>query len=558
MLIELHIEDLGVIAALDLLLGPGLTALTGETGAGKTMLVEAISLLVGGRADPTVVRPGRAEARVEGRFVVGDDEVVLTRVIPVDGRSRAYVDGRLATASNLAELGARFVDLHGQHDHQSLLGTATQRSALDRFGEVDLEPLRAARARIVEIDAELTAMGGDARARAREIDLLRYQVDELSDAALSDPDEESALDRLEDVLAGAQAHQEAAARSVAVLHDDGGAIERLGLALAVLGHRGPFEELAGRLRGAVEEVADIAAEVRALGESIDDDPDRLADVRVRRQLLRDLRRKYGDTIADVIAYRHDVAGRLTELEGHDARAAELEALRAEAVAAERRAAAIVARARRSAAPRLAAEVESRVRSLAMPHARLGVAVGEVDPGDDVAFLLAANPGAPLLALSKVASGGELARAMLALRLVLSEAPDTLVFDEVDAGIGGAAASAVGESLADLARRHQVLVVTHLAQVAALASTHVVVSKRVHDGQTHATATAVTGSERTAEVARMLSGDASSVPARDHAEELLTRGPGAPGSGGADAGPVAGPLSAARRGRGRGRRRDGAG
>src|SRR4249920_3736406 len=185
MLHELHIESMGVIEALDLVLSPGLTAFTGETGAGKTMLVEAINLLVGGRADPAVVRTGATEARVEGRFVVGDDEYVVSRVIPTDGRSRAYVNGRLATAATLAELGARTVDLHGQHAHQSLLSTAAQREALDRFCSTDLEPLRSARARLTEIDASLAALGGDQRSRAREVDLLRFQTAELQAASFS-------------------------------------------------------------------------------------------------------------------------------------------------------------------------------------------------------------------------------------------------------------------------------------------------------------------------------------------------------------------------------------
>src|SRR5687768_1096194 len=189
MLTELHIEDLGVIARLDLTFGPGMTAVTGETGAGKTMLVEALELLVGGRADATIVRPGAAEARVDGRFVTGDDEVVLSRVVPADGRSRAYVTGRPSTVGALAEAAAGLVDLHGQHEHQSLLAGPTQRAALDNFGGVDIVPLRDARARVTVLDAELAALGGAARERAREIDLLRYQVAELVAAQLDDVDE---------------------------------------------------------------------------------------------------------------------------------------------------------------------------------------------------------------------------------------------------------------------------------------------------------------------------------------------------------------------------------
>lgn len=520
MLQELHIESLGVIDRLDLVLGPGLTALTGETGAGKTMLVEAISLLVGGRADATMVRTGATEARVEGRFVLGDEEFVVARVIPADGRSRAYINGRLATAGNLAELGERAVDLHGQHAHQRLLSTAEQRDALDRHSRTDLLPLRAARARLTEIDAALAALGGDSRQRAREVDLLRFQVGELQAAGVRSDDEDAQLDALHDLLAGAVEHRDAAALAVAALTDDGGAADAVAAALKALSGRQPFAAMEARLRTCVAELADIAAELRTTADSIDDDPERLATVRDRLQVLRDLRRKYGDTLADVLSFQAEAEARLAELEGYEQRVAALEHERVRALADERAAAAAVGATRRAGAGALAAAVQGHLRALAMPHADVMVQVGDDDPGDDVAFLLAANPGSPLLPLARVASGGELARAMLAVRLVLTEAPDTLLFDEVDAGIGGAAAVAVGRSLAELGERHQVLVVTHLPQVAAMADTQVVVSKSVIDGVTVAQAAPVDGEHRVDELARMLSGDLGGAAARQHAADLL--------------------------------------
>jgi DNA repair protein RecN (Recombination protein N) len=520
MLHELHIESLGVIEQLDLVLGAGLTALTGETGAGKTMLVEAISLLVGGRADATMVRPGASEARVEGRFVLGDEEYVVARVIPADGRSRAYLNGRLATVGNLAELGDRFVDLHGQHSHQSLLSASEQRDALDRYCATDLSPLRAARARLTEIDASLAALGGDSKARARELDLLRYQAAELRAAAIVSDGEDAALEVEYDELAGAVEYRESGLAAVAALIDDGGAIDAIGAALRSMAGKAPFAELEARLRGLSAEVADAAADVRTRSDTIDEDPQRLETVRERMQFLRELRRKYGDTLVDVISFHAEVESRLDELEGYEGRVAGLEDERIVAAREERLAAAGVAASRRAGANALAAEVQHHLRQLAMPHAEVAVTVGVVDPGDEVSFLLAANPGSPLLPLARVASGGELARAMLALRLVLTEAPDTLVFDEVDAGIGGSAAVAVGRNLAALGERHQVLVVTHLAQVAALATTHVVVSKTVTNGNTVTTAGRIDGQDRIDEVARMLSGDEAADSARRHAADLL--------------------------------------
>ena len=355
MLTELRIENLGVIADLSLVFGPGMTALTGETGAGKTMLVEAIELLVGGRADATLVRPGAAEAVVEGRFELDGREVVLARVLPADGRSRAYLDGRLATVTTVAEAGASLVDLHGQHAHQSLLSAAAQRQSLDRFAGVDLGPLRTARQRIADLDAALAALGGDARARAREIDLLRYQVDELARAGISGPDEEDRLEREEDVLADAsclprgrgacrrRASSTRAVRSTAC-----------GAALAAIQARSPFADAAERLRAAAAELDDLAAALRDQGEAIEEDPARLAWLGERRHFLRELRRKYGDTLADVIAYGDEAEARLAELEGFEGRAAVLEAERAAAVADEaaaaRRSGQLGARPRRSWRP----------------------------------------------------------------------------------------------------------------------------------------------------------------------------------------------------------------
>ena len=522
MLVELHVRDLGVIADLRLVLGPGMTALTGETGAGKTLVVEAIELLVGGRADRVLVRPGAEEAWVEGRFVTDDGEHVLARAIPSgSGRSRAYVDGRMAPVSALAELGAQLVDLHGQHAHQSLLAAVVQRAALDAYATIDHGPYDDARQRIKDIDRTLDALGGDARARAREIDLLRFQLDEIDHAGIDDVDEVERLTKEDERLASAGATREAAAAVHELLAGDGGVAERLGEAVAALGTLSALAEPAVRLRALQAEVSDAAGELRETSETLDDDPERLAAVQARRQQLRDLCRKYGETLTDVLAFATETRARLDELESHEVRVAALEQERAGAEKAARAAAGAIARARRAAAPKLASEIEARLRELALPSARIDVAVGGEDPGDDVSLLFAANKGEPLLPLTKVASGGELARTMLAARLVLTAGPPTLVFDEVDAGIGGSAAVAVGKSLAALASSHQVFVVTHLPQVAAYADAHVAVTKREVKGRTVASAAALDDAARVVELSRMLSGQPTSATARDHAEELLS-------------------------------------
>ena len=535
MLAELRIRDLGVIAEAQLVLGQGMTAVTGETGAGKTLLVEAIELLVGGRADSVLVRAGSSEAWVEGRFVAGDHEVTLARAVPAGGRSRAYVDGRMAPVAALADAGFGLVDLHGQHAHQSLLAGPVQRAALDAFGSVDHGPLVAARERLRALEQELEALGGDEAARAREVELLRFQVAEIEAAAIAGPDEDVALEAEEERLADAGAHREAAAGAAQALGGEGGASDAVGAALALVARRAPLAPLEERLRALSAEVAEAATDLRAAAEGLEDDPERLAQVRDRRSLLHHLVRKYAGgpgrgALAEVLSFASEARSRLARLESHAERAAALQRDREAARGELANAAAAVGQARRRAAPRLAEAVEARLQELAMPAARFEVTVGDDDPGDDVAFLLAANPGEPALPLSKVASGGELSRAMLAARLVLGRRsapagwPTTMVFDEVDAGVGGRAALAVGRALAALASPtaagRQVLVVTHLPQVAAYADHQVTVHKTRRDGRTVAEARVLDGEDRVVELSRMLSGQPESSAARGHAEELL--------------------------------------
>jgi len=519
MLAELHLENLGVIERLDVIFGEAMTAVTGETGAGKTLIVEAIELLVGGRADTSMIRSGASEARVDGRFVTADGaETIVSRVIPVNGRSRAYVNGRPSTVAVIAETCRPLVDLHGQHAHQSLLSPATQRAAVDRFGGIDLAPLRAARQELAQIEAELYSLGGDERERAREIDLLRYQVAELTDAGLSDADE-----------------------ALESLSADGGGRESVAGVVAAIGDRGPYREVAQRLSGLLAELDDAISDLRDVVEGVEENPQQLDQIRQRRQRLAELRRKYGANLAEVIAYADEARQRLAELESFEERAAALELERDRAREALSAAAVEVGRKRRDIAPALAQRVQERLRELALPAAQVEFRAPDVssDPAaDGIELLFAANPDSDAQPLAKVASGGELARTMLALRLVLMatpgsrgrgevqpvesethQEPGTLVFDEVDAGLGGAAAVAVGQALARLGRAHQVFVVTHLAQVAAGADRQVVVTKSVRDSRTHVAAVTLDGDDRIDEMARMLAGSVTDT-ARRHAAELL--------------------------------------
>jgi DNA repair protein RecN (Recombination protein N) len=433
----------------------------------------------------------------------------------------------------LAEAGKELVDIHGQHDQQSLLSPAAQRRALDEFAGADLGPRRRARQQLEEIDRRLAAIGGDEHQRAREADVLRYQVAEIDAAALDAPDEEEALQAEEDRLANLSAHREAAALALTELGDGGNnpaALDLLGRAAMALGGRTAFAEWEARLRAGLAELGDVASELRVVVDTWEDDPSGLAEVQTRRHLLADLRRKYGESLAQVAAFGEEARQRLGELEGASEAAEVLQHQRDAAVTDLQRAEAELGRVRRNAAPHLAAAAEERLRDLAMPDARIEIAVDgasadsantdEGGAGDGVRFLLGANPGEPVQPLARVASGGELARAMLALRLVAMGGPTTMVFDEVDAGVGGAAALALAQALQEASAGRQVLVVTHLAQVAAFADRQVAVHKTTLRGRTVTDAVELAGTDRVVELSRMLSGHPDSATARAHAEELL--------------------------------------
>lgn len=532
MLIELQVTDLGVIRHLTVRPGAGMTAVTGETGAGKTLIVGAIALLTGGRADASMVREGAGEAVVDGRFLIDGEEVVLSRVIPSSGRSRAYRNGRPVTASELAEIGGRLVEIHGQHVAQQLLGASAQRRALDAFAGIDTTAMREAAAAVRKLRADIEAIGGDDRTRARTLDLVTFQLTELDDAELDDPNEDDTLRALENRLADADALRAASRGALADLAGDGAARDRVAsahAALTVIGDDQGLRTVAGRLAALVIELDELIADLRSEADALVDDPARLSSVQQRRKVLTGLRRKYGATLSEVIAEREHLRAQIDDLSSADER---VERLTAELVEAEQvwaAEASRVGKARRAAAPGLAVAVGDHLSALGMPAARLDIAVSSggagpdagLDDGNDVVFMLAANPGSSAQPLARVASGGELSRTMLALRLVLSGGPPVAVFDEVDAGIGGSAALSVAGALARVADDRQVLVVTHLAQVAARASTHVVVSKHLEEGDTRTEVAVVDDAgDRIAEIARMLSGSADSVAARRHAAELL--------------------------------------
>ncbi|HET9310706.1 MAG TPA: DNA repair protein RecN [Actinomycetota bacterium] len=546
MLRELHISGLGVIDDLDVPLHPGLNVLTGETGAGKTMITVGLALALGARANASLVRDGADAARVQALFEMGrvpseawavldgwvdDGEVLLARTIPADGKGTARIGGQLATASALATLGPVLVEVHGQGQTQRLLEPAVQTAFLDRYaGDRHLVALAAFRETHDALQAATAAferLRDAARERERELDLLAYQVREI-EAVSPEPGESERLASEEARLGHVERLMECgAAAEAALAGDDSGAADALGLAARAIEEAGTLDpeahELAARGAALAIEVAELARDVRGYRESLAVDPERLQLLRERIAALKSLQRRYGDTDADVLSFMAEASRRLAELAGADERLAELgetvEALTAQRVAR----AALVTAGREGAADRLAAALGAELEELGMPGARVEVGLDPLTvPGpsgaERVELRFAGGPDLALHPLAKSASGGELSRTMLACRSVMADLDSvpTLVFDEVDAGIGGRAGLAVGRRLARLALDRQVLVVTHLPQIACFADRHVQVTKR---GGT-ASAQVLDDEERVRELSRMLAGLDRSESAISHAEELL--------------------------------------
>jgi len=519
-LLELAVSNLGVVESVSVLFGSGMTAITGETGAGKTLLVTALELLTGGRSDSLLVGPHGEEAIVEGRFLYKGDEVTLSRVIPRTGRARSYLDGRISTVGAIQEAAGAMVEIHGQHGHTGLVGMAQQRKALDSFANIDLSNLEKLRQEEQKFLSEFEEHGGSSDDRTKELDLYTFQANEIDEAEILDLSEDERLREEELLLGDASGNQEIADLIAEALGSDGRLDSELSDILRRIHGRESLQDLERKVTGVLHDVTAIASDARNLAEAIDASPERLTQVQYRRTLLTGLRRKYGETLEMVIAHRDSIQKKIDQIEGSKERIQKIEQqlteLQQEILAEEEK----VGTARRSAAPKLANGICLHMRKLALPNAEIEITVGS-GSGQEVELLVSLNKGMPLQPLSKIASGGELARTMLSLRLILSNDPSTAIFDEVDAGIGGQVALAVGAALGDLAAERQVLVVTHLAQVAAFADTHILVTKTETDQGVEVGVGQLDTDERVIEISRMLSGSPESESAQRHAKELLS-------------------------------------
>jgi DNA repair protein RecN (Recombination protein N) len=550
MLIELRIRDYAVIQDLTLELGPGLSALSGETGAGKSIIVGALSLLLGERASSDKVRSGAERALVEAVFDVSghpklmaqvsdlgieaeDGLLILRREVAAAGRNRAWINESPTTARTVGDLGRSLVDLHGQHEHQTLLRKDTQRAILDAFGEAEPDATKVAEEfkELSRLEAQLKEVLEHRQELTSRADFLRFQMSELDEANVQSGEEEELteeagrLENSEELLGEAtKVHGE--------LYGTEGAITEKISALAQI--LATLKEFDSSLEGPHKELQDAYHTLTEVGRELSDyvgtvrhDPDRLEEIRARLDVIHSLKRKYGPTSEDVVAATERVRGELGEIEDggldEDTLSADVERMRSSLTSAAAR----LSEKRRKAATRLEEEVEALLPDLGLPAATFKVqmdALPEVrsQGAESVEFLVSVNAGFPPSGLARVASGGELSRVMLTLKAILARVDEvpTLVFDEIDAGIGGQVATLVAAKLKDVARYHQVFVVTHLPQLASRAANHLLVEKSDDEGLAAADVKGLTGDARVREIARMLGGDPESETSQDHARELL--------------------------------------
>ncbi len=553
MLIELRIKDYAVIHDLTLELGSGLSALSGETGAGKSIIVGALSLLLGERAASDTVRTGAERAMVEAVFDVAtypklgvqlddlgieaeDGLLILRREVAAVGRNRAWINESPTTARTMGELGRSLVDLHGQHEHQTLLRKDTQRHILDAFGEAeeDASAVEEAYEELGGLEAKLRELQDHRRELASRVDFLRFQMRELEEADVQSGEEEALteesgrLENSEELLGETTRIHDELYSAEGALTDK---VSDLAQTLARLkgwdpALEGPHEELQGAYHALAEVGRDLSDYVGGLRH----DPGRLEEVRSRLDLIHSLKRKYGPTAEDVIASRDRVRAKLDEVEDgswdEDTLAAEVDRTRSDLIAAAAR----LSEKRQAAATRLEEEVEALLPDLGLPAGTFKVQMDTLPEvksrgAESIEFLVSVNAGFPPSSLARVASGGELSRVMLTLKAILAQVDQvpTLVFDEIDAGIGGQVASLVAAKLKDVARYHQVFVVTHLPQLASQACSHLLVEKDEREGLAATAVRGLTGDARVREIARMLGGDPESETSQDHARELLAAG-----------------------------------
>jgi DNA repair protein RecN (Recombination protein N) len=539
MLRFLAIRNLAIIEEVEIAFDSRLSVLTGETGAGKSILVEAVGLLLGGRSSPDLVRTGADSATVQAVF---DDEngneMLVRREVTAQGRSRAFVNGSLVTAAALRELGVKLVDLHGQHEHQALLDPETHLDVLDRFAGVDAERQRVAEtyAALQSAEGALAEIREQSRHRASRRELIEFQLAEI-DRARPKAGEDEEWSQLRTLLSSAERVRRLSEESYSILYDRDDAVlaalgqvwRRVGELAALDPRFTPYLEAREPVKSQLE---DLASFLRGYAASIDASPEKLQEVEDRLALLERLKRRHGPTLADVIAKQRTLREDLAALESLDDRLAQAEGDLAQASTAYLAAARELSRLRRAAAARFATAILGQLTELAMEHTRFEVRFGNGWPApteawsrrgiDAAEFYLSPNPGEELRPLARIASGGEMSRIMLGIKTLasLDQPGKTLIFDEVDVGIGGRVADAVGAKLRALGETFQVLCITHLPQIAAYGAQQYCIRKLVRDGRTSTAVDLLDQAGREGELARMIGGADVTATARENAREML--------------------------------------
>ncbi len=548
MLNLLHIENIAVIQQADIAFEPGFNALTGETGAGKSIVIDALSAVLGQRTSRDLIRTGSETAFVSAAFsgvpaevaepfgLPGEDDLLLQREIHADGRNLCRINGRPATVSQLRQLGTALLNIHGQHDGQQLLDAQQHILYLDRFGRLEpmLEQYRGAYRALAELQRRIDALRMDEAEKARRTDTLRYQIGELERAGLQRGEEEELMAR-RNFLRNSEKFISAVSQADYCLNGDDNGPGALSLldqardALSAIRHLDDgYGALSERLAAVYSETFDLADTLRDRRDSFEFSPNELDEVEGRLDRLYRLKKKYGPSVEDMLDYLDRCRAELEQITDADDTLARLEKQRAAAEKAARSEAEKLSRARREAAEDLSAQILSELTQLDMGKIRFAVDFAETEltenGADDVQFLMSANAGEDLKPIHKIASGGELARIMLAMKNVLSEQDQvgTMVFDEVDTGVSGRAAQKVAEKMARISRRKQVLCVTHLPQLAAMADTHFSVEKGERDGRTYTRVAQLDRSQRRAELARLTGGSHVTETMLSGAEELLSQ------------------------------------
>ncbi len=550
MLLSLHVRNLAIVENSRVEFAPGLNVITGETGAGKSILMGALDLVLGGRADKTLIRAGEDQCRVEAAFQLADPagvdaildelglepcadgQLVIRRVVSSGGSGRNFVNDSATTVQVLKQIGNELVDMHGPHDHQSLLRQDSQLDILDAFGHVwkPRDAYERQYRELVALQGRLRELQADDEDVAQRIDMLSFQVKEIEDAKLTDEDE-GELEQEHARVANAQRILELAnGAEKALAEDDAAAFNSMVFVQNALTELADIDESAGEwleeARSIAVQVQELSATISAYAQSVDADPSRLQWLEDRMALLQKLKRKYGGSVADIRQFLATTRERLQDLETRHERIAALETDIAAARDAVAKAGKALGKARRKAAGGMAEQITSELRDLGFAHGAFDVALTETAPGptgtDEIEFGFMPNVGEPMRPLRAIASSGEISRVMLATKSVLAKHDriPVLVFDEIDANVGGEIGNSVGAKLAAVAGTHQVLCITHLPQVAIHGTTHLVVEKEVSGGRTRTQIRGLADDERAGEVARMLGGEELTSVTLEHAREML--------------------------------------